>query len=72
MKNINIKNFVAEVRKSVNLSQEQLAAETDVHWKTIRSVEQGKHKLSLELALKISDALEVSVDNLFKLEDEKR
>ncbi|WP_348922041.1 helix-turn-helix transcriptional regulator [Enterococcus rotai] len=72
MKNVNIKNFVEEVRKSANLSQEQLAVETDVHWKTIRSVEQGKHKLSLELALRIADALEVSVDNLFKLEGGKR
>lgn len=72
MKKQSIKNFVAEVRKSTNLSQEQLAAEVDVHWKTIRSIEQGKYDLSLNLALRIAKALEVSVDNLFELEEETR
>lgn len=62
-------NKVHEYRKMSHLTQEELAKKVGVTRQTIISIEQGKYVASLPLALKIAKVFEVSVDNIFIVED---
>ena len=53
-----------------NLTQEQLAELVGVTRKTINTVENGVYIPSTYLALKLSKVLEVSVEELFQLNEE--
>lgn len=59
----NIKNY----RKELNLSQEQLAEKADVSVSYIKQIESSKEfkNVSLIVILKISRALNTSIDKLF-------
>lgn len=61
-------NNIKEFRKKHGLTQEQLAKELNVTRQTINAIENNKYSPTLELALKLSKFLEVSVENLFFLE----
>jgi len=52
-----MKNKIRELRKKIEITQEELAERTDVTRQTIISLESGKYNPSLELAWKITKAL---------------
>lgn len=49
-----LKNNIRNVRKSMNLSQEELANKCGVTRQTINAIENNKYDLSLSLAFKLS------------------
>ena len=53
-----------EVRKDKKMSQEELAKSVNVHGAVIGRYERDEVKPSIEMAAKIADALEVSLDYL--------
>ncbi|MBE6136916.1 MAG: helix-turn-helix transcriptional regulator [Erysipelotrichaceae bacterium] len=64
-----MKNEVHKYRKQMKLTQEDLAKKVGVTRQTIISIEQGKYIASLPLALKIAKTFNVSVEELFSLEE---
>ena len=64
-----ISNTIKIQRAKKNLTQEQLAELVGVTRKTINTVENGIYTPSTYLALKLSKALGVSVDELFQLNE---
>lgn len=65
-----LKNTLKVQRAIHDLTQEQLAQLVGVTRKTINTVEKGKYIPSTYLALKLSKALGVPVEELFQLNDE--
>jgi putative transcriptional regulator len=55
--------------ESGNFSQQQLAEMVGCSRQTIISIESGKMNPSVEIALKLSHALNTSVDTLFSIEE---
>jgi putative transcriptional regulator len=64
-----IENQVKKFRKQEDITQAELAEEVGVSRQTINAIETGKYDPSLELALKIADFFDKSVEELFKLEE---
>lgn len=64
-----ISNTLKVQRAKKNLTQEQLAELVGVTRKTINTVENGIYTPSTYLALKLSKALSVSVEELFQLDE---
>ena len=62
-------NNVHKYRKVKKLTQEELALAVGVTRQTIISIEQGKYIASLPLALKIAKVFDVSVEEVFSLEE---
>ena len=62
-------NKLNEFRKKFKLTQEDLANKLGVTRQTIISIEQGKYIASLPLALKIAKIFNVSVEEVFSLEE---
>ena len=58
-------NRVKDYRKGRGLTQEDLAIKVGVSRQTIISIEKNKVIPGLDVALKISSSLEVSIDKLF-------
>ncbi|WP_017548314.1 helix-turn-helix transcriptional regulator [Salinicoccus carnicancri] len=65
-----ISNCVKEYRKKNNYSQEYLASLLSVSRQTVISIEKGKFYPSLELSFKLARLFEVSIEDLFKYEEE--
>lgn len=65
-------NNVHKYRKLKKMTQEELASLVGVTRQTIISIEQGKYIASLPLALKMADIFEVSVEDIFILEDKEK
>ena len=63
-------NEVHKFRKSIKLTQEELAKKVGVTRQTIISIEQGKYIASLPLALKIASVFNVPVEEIFFLEED--
>ncbi|EJO5349030.1 helix-turn-helix transcriptional regulator [Clostridium botulinum] len=63
-----MRNKVKFFRKQKGLTQEQLAQELSVTRQTVNAVENNKYNPTLELAIKISRFLCVSVEELFFLD----
>ncbi len=61
-------NQVEAVRTKAGLSRQELADEVGVHYQTIGYIERGEYSPSLVLALRIAEALETSVEDLFWIE----
>jgi putative transcriptional regulator len=64
-----LRNRVKEIRLRRELTQESLAAAVGVTRQTIIAIEKGKFGPSVRLALRLASALEVSVAEMFWLED---
>jgi len=64
-----IRNTLRIQRAKKDLTQEQLAELVGVTRKTINTVENGIYIPSTYLALKLSKALEISVEELFQLNE---
>ena len=62
-----MKNNIPELRKSRKLRQEYLAEILGVTRQTIIAIENNKYDPTLELAMKISEFFEVTVNEIFKL-----
>lgn len=53
-------------RKANNMSQENLASESDIDRSHIGFIEQGRRKPTLSTLIKISKSLNISLEQLFK------
>ena len=62
-------NTVEELRNKAGLSRQELADAVDVHYQTIGYIERGEYSPSLVLALRLAKALQVSVEQLFKIKE---
>jgi putative transcriptional regulator len=72
MKATNLRNRVRECRKAAGgLTQQELADRIGVSRQSIISIERGRYRPSVELALKLARVLSVSVEGLFELVDEE-
>ena len=63
-------NHVRTLRTAAGLRQEDLARRVHVSRQTIISVENGRYSPSLELAWKLSQALGVTIEELFVFEED--
>ncbi len=66
-----LRNTIKTQRTKLTLTQEQLAERVMVSRKTINTIENGKFIPSTVLALQLSRALRVTVEELFQLEEKK-
>ena len=64
-------NRLKEIRLQKQLTQESLAGAVGVTRQSIIAIEQGKFSPSVKLALELSKALKVSLEDLFWLENRK-
>ena len=65
-----LQNKLREVRTGLNsMTQQQLADLVGVSRQTIISIESGRYSPSLELAIKISEALDYDLKQIFWLEN---
>jgi putative transcriptional regulator len=64
-----MKNSIKVERAKKNITQAQLAQLVKVSRQTINAIESGKYNLSTILALKIAHIFELSVDDIFELEE---
>ncbi|MEK6647217.1 MAG: helix-turn-helix transcriptional regulator [Candidatus Firestonebacteria bacterium] len=60
---------IREERLKRGLTIEELADMADIHYTFLGYIELGKKKASLETIRKLSNALEISVEQLFKFSD---
>ena len=64
-------NRIRQLRdESDGLSQAQLARQIDVSRQTLNAIERGRRLPSLEVAHRIADALDCSLDDVFHYESE--
>ena len=63
-----LSNIVKELRAQKDISQGKLAELVGVTRQTIISLEKGSYVPSLILAMRISEALETPIDQIFKKE----
>lgn len=57
---------IAQLRKSKVMTQEKLAAEADIDRVALANIETGKRRPTVTTVYRISRALNVSVDELFR------
>jgi putative transcriptional regulator len=62
-------NNLKVLRAIKNISQEDLAKQIEVSRQTINAMEKGKYVPSTVLALKLSRFFEISVEQIFSLEE---
>jgi putative transcriptional regulator len=63
-----MKNRVAELRSSKNLSQEELAQAVGISRQSVIAIEKGRFNPSLPLGLRLGKFFEVSVEDIFELD----
>jgi putative transcriptional regulator len=63
-------NRIEQARSDRGLSRGELADLVGVHYQTMGYLERGEYNPSLELALKISRALDTSLESIFWLDDD--
>ncbi len=64
---VNFGNKVREIRKSKNLSQEDLADKADLHRTYIGMIERAEKNITLLNIQKIAIALEIDIKELFNV-----
>ncbi|BDF96267.1 helix-turn-helix transcriptional regulator [Pseudoalteromonas sp. KAN5] len=65
-----MQNHIAEFRKAVGLSQQDLADAINVSRKTISTIETSRFTPSVIIALKIAQHFNTSVERLFILDEQ--
>lgn len=60
-----MENKIAELRKQKRITQEELAVAVSVSRQTIISLENGKYNASLQLAYKISQYFDLTIEQVF-------
>lgn len=64
-----MKTKIAEIRKKLKMTQEELAEAVEITRQTVISLEQNRYNPSLELAYKITKALKRKrIEEVFELE----
>lgn len=66
-----VSNTLRQVRIERNICQEDLAIAIGSCGRTIGRIERGERNASLELALRLSKYLDIAVEELFVLDEEK-
>lgn len=64
-----IKNRIKEYRARFDMKQEELAAKVGVRRETIGNLEKGKYNPSLVLAWNIAKVFNVSIEQIFTVEE---
>ncbi|MCM3324733.1 helix-turn-helix transcriptional regulator [Cytobacillus kochii] len=64
-----MKNRIHELRKSMKLSQEDVAKRCKVTRQTINAIENNKYDPTLQLAFNLAKVLDITVDELFASEE---
>lgn len=64
-----MKNNINYYRKKLNFTQEDVAKKLNVTRQTINAIENNKYNPSLELAIKLSKLLDVTVEELFTIDE---
>lgn len=64
-----MENHIQTLRKAKGLSQDNLAKKCSVSRQTINAIENNKYDPTLNLAFKLAQELETTVDQLFLPED---
>lgn len=64
-----VANSIKETRRKHHINQDDLAFAVGSCGRTIGRIERGERNASLELALRIARYFELSVEELFSLED---
>ena len=65
-----VKNKIKELRAKTSMSQQDLAEKIGVTRQTIYYLERGTYNPSLKLAMKIAKVFNISIEDLFELEEE--
>ena len=65
-----MKNTISQLRKQRKITQEELANEVGVTRQTITSIETGKYIASLPLAFKIAKFFDMSIKEIFSIEQD--
>lgn len=65
-----MKNTISQLRKQHKITQEELANEVGVTRQTITSIETGKYIASLPLAFKIAKFFDMSIEEIFIIEED--
>lgn len=60
-------NYIKEIRLARGITQVKMAEDLQVTRQTINAIEKNKYNPSLELALKLIDYFDVSIEELFIL-----
>ena len=72
MKTTHLRNALREQRKLAGgLTQQELAERAGITRQSVISIEQGRYRPSVELALQLARALAVPVDRLFWLDEQE-
>lgn len=64
-------NLVEEFRNKAGLSRQELADAVGVHYQTIGYIERGEYSPTLALGLRLAQALNCSIEDLFQLKGDK-
>lgn len=64
-----VSSNLKEIRKKCNLNQDDLAIAIGAHPKSISRIERGERNASLELALRLSQYLKCTVEDIFQIEE---
>lgn len=65
-----MENKIKELRKSLGLSQDELARAVSVTRQTVISLESGKYIASLPLAFRLARFFNVSIEDIFIFKEE--
>ena len=67
-----IKNRIKEYRARFDMKQEELALKVGVRRETIGNLEKGKYNPSLVLAWNIAKVFDVTIEEIFTVEEDKK
>jgi len=65
-------NRIKEIRTNRGITQVQMAMDLQITRQTITAIENNKYNPSLELALKLVNYFQVSIDDIFELKGEDK
>lgn len=65
-------NRIEEIRLTHNISRQELAESVGVHYQTIGYIERGEYNPSLSLALRISEVLQLEINEIFSIKPFKK
>lgn len=64
-----MRNKVRELRENAGLTQETLGGQLQVSRQTVISIETGRYRPSLDLAIKIARMFDTTVEEVFLVDD---
>jgi len=67
---MSVKNYIREIREKNGITQVKIAEDLQVTRQTINAIEKHKYNPSLELALKLILYFNVSIEEMFVLEED--